>query len=310
VRARSSQEVTTNVLVCAFVERVLEFVRNTLVDRELLAEVFCVTLCWLQKTYVRTRAAITWASLSNTSEKPVLLITNISNTTPDFCDFNSARLISLEATRNAVLVEHEGIQFQPNTLVKHKSSSKWSVTSDGAQQFRMAIVSPIWMGLHPVDSDAVPTRHNSAGTVTALYELCDARGATIEIQESKYSVTSFQASKDLEEEVGEPYITNCSEGYVWCCDVFDDALILATTSCVPSGYAAVCRAYTASELRAVLRDLGTLTASVDVPAGSWCVSLVDYSSGSTYSATEPLLADAYGIVLLKVVEGRRHDGTG
>ena len=259
---------------------------------------------------MRIQAATRRAPLSNTSEKPVLLVTYIFNTTQNFCDFNSAPVVCSDVTRNAVLVEHEGFQYQPSTLSRLKCSSKWSETFDGAQQLQMPIVSPTETGLPPTDSDAAPTRHNPASRVTALYELCDVVGATTEIQESKYSVTSFQTSKDLEEEVGEPYITNCSEGYVWCCDAFDDALILATTSCVPSGYAAVCRAYMASELRAVLRDLGTLTTSVDVPAGSWCVSLVDYRSGSTYSTTEPLLADAYGIVLLKVVEGRRHDATG
>jgi hypothetical protein len=165
------------------------------------------------------------------------------------------------------------------------------------------------MGLHPADSDVACTRNNPFVAVTAPDGLRDAPRATPS-QENTYSVTSFQTSKDLEEEVGEPYISNRTGGYIWCRGASDDALILATTSSVPSGYAAVCRAYTASELQVVLWDLGALTTSVDAQTGDWCVSLVDYGSCSTYSTVESSLADACGIVLLKVVEGRRHDGTG
>lgn len=292
------------------VERILEFVRDTPVAAELLTDVFHLILSWLRILYVRTQAATRRASLSNTSEKPVLLVTCVLNTTPNSLSFNFARLLSSDVTQDAVLLEHEGFQYQPSTLFRLRCSSKWSETFDGVQQLHMPIVSPIRTGLHPTDSDAACTRHSPAARVTTLGELCDARVAAVPSEENTYSVTSFQISRDLEEEVGETYITNSSEGYVWCCNPVDGREILATTSCVPSGCTVVCRAYATGELRAVLWNLGALTTSVDTQTGSWCVSLVDYSSGSTYSAVEPLLADAYGIVLMEVIEARRHDGTG
>ena len=280
------------------------------VARELLADIFHLILSWLQRPHVRIRATTRRASLSNTSEKPVLLVTYTFNTTQNFYDFNSAPVVCSDVTRNAVLVEHEGFQHRSSTLSRVRCSSKGSETFDGTQQFQMPIVSQIRTGLHPTDSDAAYSRHDRTARFTTLGELYDARVAAIPSEEDTHSVTSLQISRDLGEEVGETYIASTSQGYVWCCDAVDGRQILATTSSVPSGCTVVCRAYATSELRAVLWDLGALTTSVETQTGSWYVSLVDYSSGSTYSAAEPSLADAYGVVLLEVVEGRRHDGTG
>lgn len=253
---------------------------------------------------MRVQAAKRRASLSNTSEKPVLLVTHIFNITQNFYDFNSAAMACSDVTRNAVLVEHQGFQYQPSTLSRLKCSSKWSETSDGAQQFQMPIVSPIRTELHPTDSDAACTRHSQTARVTTPGELCDARIAAVPSEEDTYSVTSYQISRDLKEWVGETYIASCSQGCVWFGDPVEGRQILATTSSAPSGCAVVCRAYAISELQAVLWNMGALTTSVDAQTGDWCVSLVDYSSCSTCSTAEPSLADAYDIVLMKVAEAR------
>jgi hypothetical protein len=310
VRAESSQEVLTNAFLRALAGRLFEFFCDTPVARELLADIFHLILTWLRRSHVRIHAATRRASLSNTSEKPVLLVIHISNTNQNLCDFNSAPRVYSDVTRNAVLVEHEGCQYRPSTLSRFTRSSKWAEMLDGAQQLQIHIASSTETGLYQTDSDATCTRHSQTARGTTLGELCDVRVAAIPNEHDTYSVTSFQISRDLGEEVGENYITSSSWGRVWCYNPTDGRQILATTSSVPSGCAVVCRAYAIGELQAVLRDLGAFTTSFDAQTGDWCVSLVDYSNCSTYSTAEPSLADAYGIVLLEVVEGRRHDGTG
>lgn len=112
---------------------------------------------------------------------------------------------------------------------------------------------------------------------------------------------------DIEERTALQYVV--STPYVWCRNCTSGQETVIVTDYVSTGYVVLSNAYTWTQVASELQDFGDVTTSFDVQTGKWNVSLVDRSSCNTYSASETNRAEAYGIVLLKAVQGQELDGT-
>lgn len=119
--------------------------------------------------------------------------------------------------------------------------------------------------------------------------------------------TSQQLGRDIEERTALQYFV--STPYVWCYNCTTGQEIVTVTDYVPTGFVVLNNAYTWTQVASELRDFGDVTTSFDVQTGEWNVSLVDRTTHNTYSAGDTNRAEAYGIVLLKAVQGQELDGT-
>lgn len=121
------------------------------------------------------------------------------------------------------------------------------------------------------------------------------------------ALTSPQLSGDIKERtVLQDFV---STPYVWCSNCTSEQEIPAVTDYVPTGYIVSSNAYTWTQLASELRDFGDVTTSFDRQTKEYNVSLVDRTTHNTYSASDTNRAEAYGIVLLKAVQGQEFDRT-
>jgi hypothetical protein len=126
-------------------------------------------------------------------------------------------------------------------------------------------------------------------------------------QISEDAFTSPQLTKDIGERTALQYSVNAT--HVWCRNLTSGQEVVAAIDHVGTNYVILSNAYTSTQVMSELQTLGNVSVSFDAQTKEYNVSLVESTTCNTYSASETNRAEAYGIVLLKAVEGQELDRT-